>query len=496
MGSAGHRVFVSALLLGVASCERPPPNPPAQRYVELTVGSRAVDIVAVVDTSYSPIEQRVFVPGYAELFRAMRSPLFGGAGCSPSALDKCRGPDVRFGMITMSAGAPYSPQPQCQGDGDGGRIWSVANRPGCTPFTGRWLEYRGGLVNVPASSNDPMEAIASAIDCTAPPVPGSCELEQPLLAARLALDPAHNANPGFLRPESLLLIGIVTDEDDCSLSRPELFDPSPSRVSELGPCTDFRCSEYGIICDEAMREPGVKHNCRPRDGWLAPIAESQAFFRKLKGDRVLLSVIAGPAAPIEVVEQGDEFFVKATCHSLEGLSSPAVRLKAAVEGYGARGLFNPGQSDACASEMASAFAAVASRVLLFLETQCIEGAPVTESGALVCAGPDKHCSRSCLDMAECSVEEVLPAGAHQTVARCGESDFDPAVTRCTDRCPCWRLVAAPGPCTSQGAQSPLAIQVLRSNGILADSGAYARARCSVSALSWTGARDSDLPRCR
>ena len=64
-----------------------------------------------------------------------------------------------------------------------------------------------------------------------------CGIEQQLEASFAALT-RHRApggpHEGFLRPDSLVAVVYVTDEDDCSTDDDGFFDPSPAAVSELG----------------------------------------------------------------------------------------------------------------------------------------------------------------------------------------------------------------------------------------------------------------------
>ena len=69
--------------------------------------------------------------------------------------------------------------------------------------------------------------------------------------------PAENA--GFLRPDAYLAIILITNEDDCSASpgqgpnnRIPLFDTRSNTniASQLGPPANFRCNEFGHLCDD------------------------------------------------------------------------------------------------------------------------------------------------------------------------------------------------------------------------------------------------------
>jgi hypothetical protein len=88
------------------------------------------------------------------------------------------------------------------------------------------------------------DAFASDVSCLAVAGTGGCGFEQQLDAALKAVTPstssitfgggdgmghADRSNAGFLRPDSVLAIVMVTDEEDCSAADPEIFNP-PSTV--------------------------------------------------------------------------------------------------------------------------------------------------------------------------------------------------------------------------------------------------------------------------
>jgi hypothetical protein len=58
---------------------------------------------------------------------------------------------------------------------------------------------------------------------------------------------------GFLRDNAYPAMVLLTDEDDCSASHPDvLFNPDPEMDnidSDLGYLHAFRCFEFGVICD-------------------------------------------------------------------------------------------------------------------------------------------------------------------------------------------------------------------------------------------------------
>jgi hypothetical protein len=98
-----------------------------------------------------------------------------------------------------------------------------------------WLEYRQG---------DDAGMLARRFACLARLGTDGCGLEQQLEAAMQALttraEPGQR-NAGFVRPNSLVAIVFITDEDDCSAADLSLCDPARER--ELGPY-GRRCAEH------------------------------------------------------------------------------------------------------------------------------------------------------------------------------------------------------------------------------------------------------------
>ena len=133
-----------------------------------------------------------------------------------------------------------------------------------------------------------------------------CGIEQPLQAAVRALG-NNPANAGFLRDDANLAVILLTNEDDCSLARSALLAPN---TDTLGPLQSFRCTRFGVTCDDggettgAMNEVGVKHGCHANESlaYLTSVGDTAAFIQSLKADRrdVLFAAIADDASSLEV----------------------------------------------------------------------------------------------------------------------------------------------------------------------------------------------------
>jgi hypothetical protein len=126
-----------------------------------------------------------------------------------------------------------------------------------------------------------------------------CGFEQPLRAMRRAL--TNPANAGFVRDTANLAVIFHGDEDDCSVRDAAFFSTANTL---LGPLQSFRCTRWGLTCNEDINSVGRKTGCRPRSD--SPYIEDVTPFidalLALKGDSRKLSVnaMAGDPEPVEV----------------------------------------------------------------------------------------------------------------------------------------------------------------------------------------------------
>lgn len=245
-------------------------------------------------------------------------------------------PSLHVGVVTTDMGIRGTRDDfngftvgNCNARGDAGRLVTftagvdddyLTDRRG--PNGARIRNFESGdLVGELARMTNP--ALAEA--------PNGCEYPQPLEAMRRALDPA--VNPGFIRPDAMLSIVFLTNEDDCSLARAALLDPNNAA---LGPM-HFRCTREAVVCDEDITEPGRKTNCRPREGseLLVDVAEYTAFLAQYKPDPrdITVAAVAAPREPFAV----NDFSVPVlapSCNGPAGIATPPVRLGAFVDSVG------------------------------------------------------------------------------------------------------------------------------------------------------------------
>ncbi|MCB9592745.1 MAG: putative metal-binding motif-containing protein [Sandaracinaceae bacterium] len=219
---------------------------------QVACGSCAqVDFLIVMDTSNSMSEEQVALAlQLPRVVEVLKSGDIDGDGV-PEAEPIT---DLHVGVITPDLGSGDFNVPTCEmGFGDDGILQTTSGAP---------LDCRGFMIEGPPFLSFTPEEDAGDIAqftqdwaCLVRAGTGGCGFEQPLEAALKALTPAASTlrfrddtlghgdelNRGFLREDSILVVLVVTDEDDCSAEDPELFWPaSPEYTSDL----NLRCHEY------------------------------------------------------------------------------------------------------------------------------------------------------------------------------------------------------------------------------------------------------------
>jgi hypothetical protein len=261
-------------------------------------------------------------------FPMLHKALLAGTAGSPLSL--------HIGTTSSEMGAgPFQP-PSC--DPRMGRLYLPTKElyPSYPRPSDPFIVVENGSSNLSGHfTNDKLyEAFSTLIDVDGCSPSGSvAHLE----ASRMAL--LRETNPGFLRDDSTLFVLYVVDTMDCSLDRPELFDPATQKAgidSTLGPWSSFRCFEFGFRCDINNRTaPGVRKNCEPIAEWLFPIERYLQFYRNLRqpGELILAS-IAGPPEPVEVmIDHTGTPMLKTSETCYEGGAQPELRLHRLMKAF-------------------------------------------------------------------------------------------------------------------------------------------------------------------
>jgi hypothetical protein len=217
-----------------------------------------VDLLFMVDNSNSTgAEQAMLAEQLPRLIEALT------AGDANPADGITRGADFRpvrslnLGVITSDMGVGGYPIPTClSAIGDDGMLrarGNVAVDPSCGELSQPFLSFD--------PSREDAETFAARASCLLVAGTNGCGFEQPLEAilkavtsstqgpvgafdgrfARGTSGHADGANAGFSRPDSVLAIVAMADEDDCSARDPELFNPSSTVYTAP---LNLRCFEH------------------------------------------------------------------------------------------------------------------------------------------------------------------------------------------------------------------------------------------------------------
>ncbi len=196
-----------------------------------------VDVLFVVDNSISMLEEHEALA--RQLPRFVRSLAAGELRSDDDASVLLRFDpvdDLHLGVVSTDMGTGGVEVFTCEdaADGDDG-VLSPGVAPDCSGSMPPFLSFGAG---------DAPDAFAADAACRLRLGTDGCGFEQPLEAAIKALLPAgandevgidpfltgeghgSGANAGFLREDSILLVLVLTDEDDCSAREQGFFEPS------------------------------------------------------------------------------------------------------------------------------------------------------------------------------------------------------------------------------------------------------------------------------
>jgi hypothetical protein len=158
--------------------------------------------------------------------------------------------DLHFGVVDTDMGTGGFLVPTCAESnfGDDGilRTHGDVSTGGCSGMYPSFLAFHFG---------DNSSVFAADASCVASLGTGGCGFEQPLEAALKALTPSTLSttfsmgtrghgdveNAGFLRPDSILAVVVLSDENDCSAADGDLFNQASARyMGDL----NLRCFQF------------------------------------------------------------------------------------------------------------------------------------------------------------------------------------------------------------------------------------------------------------
>jgi hypothetical protein len=339
--------------------------------------SRNIDLLFVIDNSLSMEQEQATVRNsFTNLVQVLEN-ISGGL------------PNVHIGVTSTDLGTLPHNLPSCTTpDGDNGQILKGNNNSCANPVGQNYIvdveakncdiqrddqdsracvdhscvvsncQIEGepsGLVlyedenGCPRCRNYEGEPLEDVFSCTADLGINGCAFEQHLEVLYRAFAENNIENEGFFRENAIVAIFFITDEDDCSTTNGNIFDPEGDITTTLGPLSSFRCTEFGIKCDETWnRVPPsgemTMHNCMARTAddyksLLYPISRYTTLMtNNFDPSNILIGAIAGPYDQTLTVQSNRDleprlgFSCYASGESEIG-AVPAVRIKEFVEAF-------------------------------------------------------------------------------------------------------------------------------------------------------------------
>jgi hypothetical protein len=365
------------------------PAPSKEQQKEIPVNlNRDIDILWVIDDSGSMAqEQASLARNFPEFARVLEG-IEGGL------------PNIHMAVVSSDVGtAPHDSTPECQGDGDDGQfqVGACPLNDGLT-FISDVADPNDETLRIKNYDGD----LATQFSCMADLGTDGCGFEQHFESMKRALETGQEN--GFLREGAFLAVIFIQDEDDCSASDGEIFNPDSDlndRGSPLGELSSFRCFEFGTTCEPAdERTTGPRDNCTPADGspYIAPVSDYIGFLQGLKEDPtdVIVAAITGPTGPVVVAEDPDkdELWVPPACvvcndgaDSCEAsarseandalvAAAPGIRMNTLLQGFPSRSTFqnictyDPEINDV---DLSGGLVQIAELVKRVVGNPCIEG---------------------------------------------------------------------------------------------------------------------------
>ena len=329
----------------------------------------AVDILLVIDDSNSVVGKANELK--AQLPRMLKAITTGRDG--DVSFPPARSVHVAVTTSDMGTGSEENAFTTCSAEGRDGMFV----RPGevgltCDVSYPGYLVYEGGPAPVSVvESVGCVPLVFTDVDANGAPRSG-CGFEQPLEAALKSVWPDDDdsleflnghghgsaANAGFLRDNSLLVVIVVTDEDDCSTIEPGIFSPANRGGPYAEQPINLRCFLNPDKLLATSRYTDALKKLRPHNdnvifaaiGGVPPelVADEfrarYDFDKPAQADQYFADVLAASGMQEQVDPEftGGTEILKPSCNvALEGLAqraTPPRRLVQVARGFGAQGV--------------------------------------------------------------------------------------------------------------------------------------------------------------
>jgi hypothetical protein len=329
-----------------------------------------VDLLFLVDNSNSMTEEQASL---AAAFPTLITALTTGDLTGDGTADFPAVEDMHVGVITADMGTGGFSVPTCtESDfGDDGVLRTQGNTAlsGCSATYPSFLSFGAGT---------DVATFATDFACVATVGTGGCGFEQQLEATLKAITPstsslrfhddtrghADRANDGFLRPDSVLGLVVVTDEEDCSAADPELFNPSSSIYSgDL----NLRCFSFPEAVHPVGRYVSGIIDARGRSGDVVFTAIT-GIPTEVAGDD-FASMLAHPDM-IEMIDPSMPTRLRPSCNVPgRGFAFPPRRIVSVAQELSRRGAPATVQS-ICQADFSDAIRTIADRVGAVVGVSC------------------------------------------------------------------------------------------------------------------------------
>jgi len=275
-------------------------------------------------------------------------------------------PDLHIAVISTDMGAGDGSIASCDATGGKNGVFQYMPRGACS-VSG--LAPGATFIAEDGTNRNYTGSLSDVFSCIAALCEDGCSFEHQLAAITRALGadgrPAPLENQGFLRPDAFLFIVVLSNEDDCSaMPGSNLYDTTMNTnlASTLGPPANFRCNEFGHLCN-GSKPPRLAPNGMAGDtltldgcvsaegaGMLIPVADVAAALRSLKpftDQQIVVAAIGGPPTPYTInwhnpylTDAGPWPEMTQSCsRSDASWADPAVRITQWVQSFGENGYF-------------------------------------------------------------------------------------------------------------------------------------------------------------
>jgi hypothetical protein len=458
------RLVAPVGLIPLFACLAPPVESPKTTVtqetsvrVEQSVKNK-VDLLFMIDNSPSMAPKQTELQNrFPQLIKQLQT--FAAQG-NPAS--------YHIGVVTSDLGAAAFTlnNGQCHPGGDGAKLQNAPVSPpptGTPPACTNGFSLSGGVRYIDYNQLDGTNNIVgvpdvpTAFSCISSVGEGGCGFEHQLESPYRALHDMIPENNGFLRPDAILAVVYVTDEDDCSAPpNSDLFDPSTNGVNMYGVLHSFRCTQFGVQCN-GMPVPPMSiaglTGCSSYDvsngGKLTDINTYINFFTKpaaqggvkVDPNDVILVAITAPKDPVGVMitspcaDQPNTAMCPILNHSCVAAADPthffgdpAVRLSTVVQSAK-----NNNLTSICDTDYTSAINALGQLIVSAIGAGCLNSPIANRADGT----PD------------CVVEDVTanPDGSTTTkeIASCAENNHV---------VPCWQVIDKLAEYTMEGCTPP------------------------------------------